>query len=65
MKSDYKMFNGFYIPNEKSTNKPFDKRVLYRMAPKIAQAAMDSGVAKIQITDMKKYEEELKNRLSH
>jgi malate dehydrogenase (oxaloacetate-decarboxylating)(NADP+) len=43
--------------------KPFDKRVLTRVSPAVAQAAMDSGVARIQITDMNAYAKSLQERL--
>lgn len=43
--------------------KPFDKRVLTRVAPAVAKAAMDSGVARIQITDMNAYGKSLQERL--
>jgi len=39
--------------------KPFDPRVLLHVAPAIAQAAMDSGVARQAIFDMEKYVEHL------
>ncbi len=39
--------------------KPFDPRVLLHVAPAVAQAAMDSGVARRPITDMDKYKEQL------
>jgi malate dehydrogenase (oxaloacetate-decarboxylating)(NADP+) len=39
--------------------KPFDPRVLLHVAPAIAQAAMDSGVARQPIPDMAKYIEHL------
>jgi len=39
--------------------KPFDPRVLLHVAPAVAQAAMDSGVARKPITDMAKYVEHL------
>lgn len=39
--------------------KPFDPRVLLHVAPAVAQAAMDSGVARKPITDMQKYVEQL------
>jgi len=39
--------------------KPFDPRVLLRMAPAVAKAAMDSGVARRPISDMAKYVEHL------
>ena len=41
--------------------KPFDPRVLLHVAPAIAQAAMDSGVARQPITDMAKYIEQLES----
>ena len=39
--------------------KPFDPRVLYHVAPAVAKAAMDSGVARKKITDWNKYKQEL------
>lgn len=39
--------------------KPFDPRVLLHVAPAVAQAAMDSGVARRPIEDMQKYIEHL------
>jgi len=41
--------------------KPFDPRVLLHVAPAIAQAAMDSGVARQPIEDMAKYVENLES----
>lgn len=43
--------------------KPFDKRVLTRVAPAVARAAMESGVARIQIPDMVAYAKSLQERL--
>jgi malate dehydrogenase (oxaloacetate-decarboxylating)(NADP+) len=43
--------------------KPIDTRLIYFVAPAVAKAAMDSGVAKNPITDWDAYEMELKNRL--
>jgi malate dehydrogenase (oxaloacetate-decarboxylating)(NADP+) len=43
--------------------KPLDPRLIYSVAPAVAKAAMDSGVAKNPIKDWKKYEAELKARL--
>jgi len=43
--------------------KPFDPRVLWYVAPAVAKAAIESGVAKIKIDDWDKYIEELKERL--
>jgi len=42
--------------------KPFDRRALLYVAPAVAQAAMDSGVARIQI-DTKSYREKLESFL--
>jgi malate dehydrogenase (oxaloacetate-decarboxylating)(NADP+) len=39
--------------------KPFDPRLITRIAPAVAQAAMDSGVAERPITDMAAYREQL------
>ncbi|MCM2357908.1 MAG: NADP-dependent malic enzyme [Geobacteraceae bacterium] len=41
--------------------KPFDPRALLRVAPAIARAAMDSGVARLPIADMDKYVEHLES----
>ncbi|MBZ0200007.1 MAG: phosphate acetyltransferase [Ignavibacteriaceae bacterium] len=43
--------------------KPFDPRVLWYVAPAVAKAAIETGVAKQPITDWLAYEEELKERL--
>jgi len=43
--------------------KPFDPRVLWNVAPAVAKAAMDTGVARVQITDWDAYREQLKERL--
>lgn len=43
--------------------KPFDKRVLTRVSPAVAKAAMDSGVARIRIDDMNAYAKSLQERL--
>ncbi len=43
--------------------KPFDPRLIYKIPPAIAKAAMDSGMARKPIEDFKKYEEELIERL--
>ena len=43
--------------------KPLDPRLIYYVAPAVAKAAMESGVAKNPITDWEAYEMELKNRL--
>lgn len=43
--------------------KPLDPRLIYYVAPAVAKAAMDSGVAKNPIEDWEAYEMELKSRL--
>jgi len=43
--------------------KPFDPRVLWTVAPAVAKAAMDTGVAKNPITDWDAYKVELQERL--
>ena len=41
--------------------KPFDPRLITKIAPAVAQAAMDSGVASRPLTDMTAYREQLSN----
>jgi malate dehydrogenase (oxaloacetate-decarboxylating)(NADP+) len=41
--------------------KPFDNRVLLKVAPAVAKAAMDSGVAQRRITDWDAYSHQLEN----
>lgn len=43
--------------------KPLDPRLIYYVAPAVARAAMESGVAKNPILDWDAYERQLKNRL--
>ena len=43
--------------------KPMDPRLITTISPAVAKAAMDSGVARIQIKDWKKYEEQLLERV--
>lgn len=43
--------------------KPIDPRLIYTVAPAVARAAMESGVARKQITDWRAYENDLKARL--
>lgn len=43
--------------------KPFDNRVLYRVAPAVARAAMESGVAQQPIHDFRAYEQHLQQLL--
>ncbi len=47
----------YFIP------KPLDFRLITAVAPAVAKAAMDSGVAKIQITNWNAYKEELSKRI--
>ncbi len=51
-------FGQFYI-----IPKPFDPRVLWYVAPAVAKAAIQTGVAKIKEMDWVAYEEKLKERL--
>ncbi len=39
--------------------KPFDQRLIHEIPPAVAQAAMESGVARLSIDDWDKYREEL------
>ena len=43
--------------------KPLDPRLLTAVAPAVAKAAMDSGVARREITDWEAYKEDLRHRL--
>lgn len=43
--------------------KPFDPRLIHTVAPAVARAAMESGVAQQPITDWEAYRNELQNRL--
>jgi malate dehydrogenase (oxaloacetate-decarboxylating)(NADP+) len=45
--------------------KPFDPRVLWKVAPAVAKAAVETGVARKPITDWQKYVEELQERLGY
>ncbi|MBL7471983.1 NADP-dependent malic enzyme [Robertkochia sediminum] len=45
--------------------KPFDPRLIAAVPPAVAKAAMDSGVARMPITDWEAYEEELLQRLGN
>jgi len=53
----------FLFGREYIIPKPFDPRVLWTVAPAVAKAAIESGVAKQKIEDWTAYEEELKERL--
>jgi malate dehydrogenase (oxaloacetate-decarboxylating)(NADP+) len=61
--SVYKAYGNvkFSFGREYIIPKPFDPRVLLHVAPAIAQAAMDSGVARQPIEDMEKYVEHLES----
>ena len=54
---DFKFGKEYIIP------KPFDTRVLTRVTPAVAKAAMDSGVAQVMIDDLQEYANDLENRL--
>lgn len=54
---DFSFGRDYIIP------KPFDPRVLWKVAPAVARAAIETGVAKIPIDDWAAYEQELKERL--
>jgi len=43
--------------------KPLDPRLIYHIAPAVAKAAMESGVAKVAIEDWEAYKEILKGRM--
>ncbi len=45
--------------------KPFDPRLIVKVAPAVAQAAMDSGVATRPLTDMRAYREQLEHFVYH
>lgn len=45
--------------------KPLDPRLIYNIAPAVAKAAMESGVARKPIEDWEEYKDELKKRLGH
>lgn len=44
--------------------KPFDPRVVPRVARRVAQAAAESGVARLELPDFDRYERELEQRLA-
>ena len=54
---DFSFGRNYLIP------KPFDKRVLTRVCPAVAKAAIDTGVARIPIDDFQSYVLELEARL--
>jgi malate dehydrogenase (oxaloacetate-decarboxylating)(NADP+) len=54
---------GFEFGQDYIIPKPFDPRVLWYVAPAVAKAAIETGVAKITKMDWAVYEEQLKERL--
>lgn len=60
-----KAYNGeeFEFGRDYIIPKPFDPRVLWYVAPAVAKAAIETGVAKIKDIDWVAYEEKLKDRL--
>lgn len=58
-------YNGeeFHFGKDYILPKPFDKRLLYRVSPAVAKAAINSGVARRIITDWQEYENELRRRM--
>lgn len=44
--------------------KPLDPRLIYTVAPAVARAAMETGVAQVRITNWERYVEDLKKRLN-
>ncbi len=53
--SEISFGKNYIIPN------PFDKRVLFAVAPAVAQAAFDNGVTRVKSFDIKAYKKELEN----
>src|SRR5690606_1142377 len=53
----------FHFGKDYIIPKPFDSRVLLKVAPAVAKAAMDSGVAQKPIKDFDKYVEHLESYL--
>jgi len=45
--------------------KPFDPRLIAKVPPAVAKAAMESGVARLDIQDWERYEEELLERMGN
>jgi len=45
--------------------KPFDPRVLWKVAPAVAKSAIESGVSRFSIEDWGEYEDTLKERLGY
>ena len=55
---DFSFGKNYLIP------KPFDTRVLTRVSPAVAKAAMETGVARLEIPDLQEYAHHLEGRLS-
>lgn len=51
--------------NEYIIPKPFDPRLISKVPPAVARAAMESGVAGIQIKDWTRYEDDLMERMGN
>jgi malate dehydrogenase (oxaloacetate-decarboxylating)(NADP+) len=58
----YKTQN-LYFGREYIIPKPLDPRLIYHVAPAVAKAAMDSGVARTEITDWEAYKNSLRRRM--
>lgn len=58
----YKRSSGYQFGRDYLIPKPVDQRVLLRVAPAVAQAAIDSGVARINL-DMEEYKEQISKLL--
>jgi malate dehydrogenase (oxaloacetate-decarboxylating)(NADP+) len=58
----YKVEN-LYFGRDYIIPKPLDPRLIYHVAPAVAKAAMESGVARLSITDWDAYKEALKERM--
>ncbi len=56
---DFKFGRNYLIP------KPFDPRVLTRVTPAVAHAAMESGVARVAIDDLSAYARSLEGRMGN
>ena len=58
----YKESSSYIFGKDYLIPKPVDQRVLLRVAPAVAQAAMDSGVARKKI-DIEEYKEQVERLL--
>lgn len=58
----YKTQN-LYFGRDYIIPKPLDPRLIYHVAPAVAKAAMDSGVARTEIKDWEAYKETLRERM--